>query len=180
MSFLWPPARRRARLNRERERRAQMEYVFQERLSDYVNDFKYAIEVIDSKARALTEESLKTTDAGQRQDIDNELAKLADQKWRLETAATRLRRQPPEAGELQQQVAAISRYATADKTRHDQRVDLLILSVAFLLVAALFLVIFVGIFRHMTGEAVAQAATPIAGLAGIAVGYLFSDRSNPK
>jgi hypothetical protein len=111
-----------------------MESVFQERLSDYVNDFKHAIEVIDSRARALTGESLKTTDAGQRQDIDNELAKLADQKWRLETAAGRLRRQPPEAGE--QQVPATSRRATADKIRHEQRVDLLILSVAFLLTGA--------------------------------------------
>jgi hypothetical protein len=184
MSNLWPPTRRRAKQRarehdeeRERARKSRIEHDFQQQLLNYASDFDNAIGVIDSRARALTEESLRTTDPERVEPMQQELAELVDQKWQLQTAVTRLRREQPQVEELQRQAPAPSPYAPADTTtRHAQRVDILTLAVAFLLVAALFLVIFLGIFRNMSGEAVAQAAAPIAGLAGIAVGFLFSDR----
>jgi hypothetical protein len=58
--------------------------------------------------------------------------------------------------------------------RHQHMMEPTRLYIAFLLVAVLFGVLVVGLFRKVSGADINQFAAPISGLAGIAVGWLFS------
>ena len=60
--------------------------------------------------------------------------------------------------------------------RYDARRDQGRFIVATLLIAALALVIALGLLHGADGDAVSQFASPISGLAGIAVGWIFGGR----
>lgn len=142
----------------------------------YADGFKTALSTVDQQARVLTEESLSTSVTPERLgEINTELAGLIDQKIELQTALSRAKKGLSDARPDRVEYE-LSTHAVPDNAKHQQRMDVFTLAIAALLVGALFLITFLGIFREMTGEEVAQAAAPISGLAGIAVGFLFSDR----
>ncbi|MGW0239369.1 hypothetical protein [Micromonospora chalcea] len=59
---------------------------------------------------------------------------------------------------------------------HRSRLEILRFGVAILLIFVLFSVIFAGVIEGIAGDSVAQYAAPVSGLAGIAIGWLFSGR----
>ncbi|WP_430497374.1 hypothetical protein ACQRWP_21960 [Micromonospora trifolii] len=59
---------------------------------------------------------------------------------------------------------------------HRSRLEFMRFGVAILLIVALFSVIFAGVAEGIAGDSVAQFAAPVSGLAGIAIGWLFSGR----
>ena len=64
------------------------------------------------------------------------------------------------------------------EARHRHRLESMRLFIAFLLVAVLFGILVIGLFRDIPGQDINQFATPISGLAGIAVGWLFARRED--
>ncbi|MEU9828569.1 hypothetical protein [Micromonospora chersina] len=59
---------------------------------------------------------------------------------------------------------------------HRSRLEIMRFGVAILLIVVLFSVIFAGVMEGIAGDSVAQFAAPVSGLAGIAIGWLFSGR----
>jgi hypothetical protein len=58
--------------------------------------------------------------------------------------------------------------------QHRIRMDSSRLAVAASLIVALFGIVVAGLMNHLGVDGISQAATPISGLAGIAIGWIFS------
>ena len=59
---------------------------------------------------------------------------------------------------------------------HRHKMEAWRLAIASALVAVLFGVLVIGLFRDVSGQDINQFATPISGLAGIALGWIFAQR----
>ncbi len=97
---------------------------------------------------------------------DHELSKaLRDARWLL----IHDERESPVVRDydLEMRHRQFTHIAHTDNVRH---------VVAIALIVVLFAVILAGIFTGATGEEISQFAAPVSGLAGIAIGWLFSNR----
>ncbi|WP_435207672.1 hypothetical protein [Micromonospora sp. bgisy143] len=91
-------------------------------------------------------------------------------RFALEDARTR------QAFEQQEQQSSATSSLRNRAFLHRSRLETMRFGVAILLIVALFGVIIAGVLRDAEGDSVAQFAAPVSGLAGIAIGWLFSGR----